>query len=104
MNAPTQAHNGSMELGYVMQALHDSGINCHVSTSSEGRFEAKLGDAVHGWLAEAKYLTATEAAVFLDRAARNHFPESLYSLGREEMARRGKKGRKIHLVKEAPRE
>jgi hypothetical protein len=62
-----------MELGVVMDALYESEINCSVSTFWDGGFIVQLGDDMNGFVAEKDCRTATEAAEFLDRAAREHF-------------------------------
>jgi hypothetical protein len=47
----------------------------------------QLGDEMNGFVAERKCKTASEAAEFLDWAAREHFPSSAYALGKEDVAR-----------------
>lgn len=85
-----------MELGAIIEALYESEINCCVSTFWDGGIEVKLGDEMNGFVAEATCKTAAEAAEFLDRAAREHSPESEYALGKEEWERRNKAKKDRH--------
>ena len=82
-----------MELGSIIDALYESEINCSVSTFWDGGITVQLGDEMNGFVAHNECLTAHEAAVFLDSAAREHFPASAYVLGKEEWERRNQ-GRK----------
>ena len=77
-----------MELGSIIEALYESEINCSITTFWDGGITAQLGDAMNGFVAEANFARTSEAAEFLDRAAREHFPESSYVLGKEEWERR----------------
>ena len=77
------SHNDPMELGKVIDALYDSEINCSVSTFWDGGFTVKLGDEMKGFLAERDCKTSHEAAEYLDQAAREHYPESTYALGKD---------------------
>lgn len=77
-----------MELGAIIEALYDSEINCSVSTFWDSGITVQLGDEMNGFVTEKECRTASEAAEFLDRAAREHFPESAYALGKEEWERR----------------
>jgi len=81
------SHNDPMELGKVIDALYDSEINCSVSTFWDGGFTVKLGDEMNGFLAERDCKTSHEAAEYLDQAAREHYPESSYALGKDEWER-----------------
>jgi len=71
-----------------MDALYASEINCSVSTFWDGGLTVKLGDDVNGFLAKQECRTASDAAEFLDTAARKHFPDSSYTLAKEEWERR----------------
>jgi hypothetical protein len=82
-----------MELGAVIEALYDSEINCSVSTFWDAHITVQLGDEMNGFVAENECKTASEAAEFLDRAAREEFPESAYALGKDEWER-GNQARK----------
>jgi hypothetical protein len=68
-----------MELGAIIDALYESELNCEVSTFWDGGFTLKLGDEMNGFVAEGHCKTSLEAAQFLDKAAREHFPESAYA-------------------------
>jgi hypothetical protein len=70
-----------MELGAVVERLYASEINCSISTLWDGGITVKLGDELNGFMAESHCKTGAEAAAFLDRAARQHFPGSNYALG-----------------------
>ena len=77
-----------MNLGAVIEALYESEINCSVTTFWEAGIIAQLGDEMNGFVAQQECQTTLEAAEFLDRAARHHFPESAYALGKAEWERR----------------
>jgi hypothetical protein len=77
-----------MELGAIIDALYASEINCSVITFWDGGLTVKLGDDMNGFLDEQECRTASEAAEFLDAATRKHFPDSSYTLGKEEWERR----------------
>jgi hypothetical protein len=77
-----------MELGTVVQALYDSELNCSISTFCDRGFTVKLGDEMNGFDAEKTVKTAAGAAAWLDSAARKHYPESSYTLGKAEHDRR----------------
>lgn len=85
-----------MNLARVMQRLYDSEINVSISSMWDGGWDVKLGDEMNGFVAEASFhpsngtspdtfdharswLTLEDAAVWLDRAARDHYPESKYA-------------------------
>jgi hypothetical protein len=87
-----------MELGTVIQALYDSEINCSISSLSDGGFAVKLGDEMNGFKAETVVKTTAQAAEWLDAAARKHYPESSYTLGKAEHDRRLRKTKSIHVV------
>jgi hypothetical protein len=71
--------NEAMELGAIIDALYESEINCSVETFWDGGLTVKLGDDVNGFVAETECKTSFEAAQFLDRSAREHFPTSSYA-------------------------
>ena len=48
----------------------------------------KLGDEMNGFVAQETCRTLDEAAAFLNREARKHFPEWVFSLGKIEHERR----------------
>jgi hypothetical protein len=79
-----------MELGAIIEALYDSEINCSVSTFWDAGITVQLGDEMNGLVAKVECKTTAEAAEFLDRAARQHFPESAYALGKDEWERHNK--------------
>ena len=87
-----------MELGSVIDALYASEINCSLSTFWDGGIEVKLGDEMNGFVAEKNVKTTAQAAAWLDSAAREHYPESTYALGKKEWERRLRKGKSIHVV------
>jgi hypothetical protein len=80
--------NEDMELGAIIDALYESEINCSVSTFWDGGFDVKLGDEMNGFVLDTNCKTSSEAAAILDKAAREHFPESAYALGKDEWERR----------------
>ena len=47
-----------------------------------------LGDQMNGFVVEGNFRNLVEAAEFLDRQARKHFPDSVYAVGRVEHDRR----------------
>ena len=77
-----------MDIEIVMKKLHQSEINCSISSFWDNGWDVKLGDDMNGYAAEGNFETLDEAATFLDLQARKHFPESLYALGRIELERR----------------
>lgn len=72
----------------VMQALHDSEINASISSFFDGAWFVKLGDEMNGWVAAERVGSFEEAEVWLDRRARELYPESAYALGADEFRRR----------------
>jgi hypothetical protein len=89
-------HNEHMDLGVVIDALYDSEINCSVSTFWDAGITVGLGDEMNGFVAEKECRTALEGAEFLDRVAREHYPESAYVLGKEEWERRNQARKDRH--------
>jgi hypothetical protein len=85
-----------MELGAIIEALYDSEINCSISTFWDAGITVQLGDEMNGFVAEIECKTTGEAAEFLDRAARQHFPESAYALGKDEWERRNQARKDRH--------
>jgi hypothetical protein len=77
-----------MELGEIIDALYESEINCSVRTFWDAGIKVQLGDELHGFVAETECKTTVEAAEFLDSAARQHFPDSAYVIGKYEWKRR----------------
>lgn len=72
-----------MELGAIIDALYESEINCTISTFWDGGFIVRLGDQMSGFVAETQCQTSREAAKFLDREARHHYPQSSYAIGKD---------------------
>jgi hypothetical protein len=90
-----------MELGKIIDALYESEINCSVTTLWDGGIQVKLGDEMNGFVAETEVKTTVKAAEWLDQAARKHYPESTYTVGKAEQRRRRMLKRKdasIHIV------
>jgi hypothetical protein len=85
-----------MELGATIEALYESEINCSVTTFWSAGIDVKLDDEMNGFVAEKECKTASEAAEFLDRAAREKFPDSSYALGKEEWERRNQARKDRH--------
>jgi hypothetical protein len=77
-----------MDLTTVLMNLYGSEINCSISSFWDDGFLVQFGDDMNGFVAEAHVRTPMEAAVFLDKAAREHFPESAYALGPRSTNRR----------------
>jgi hypothetical protein len=73
-----------LELGTVIDALYESEINCSIACFWDNGFTVKLGDEMNGFVAEKDCRTSSEAAMFLDNAAHQHYPDSTYALGRDE--------------------
>jgi hypothetical protein len=69
-----------MEIEVVIQRLRASGIKCSITAIWDGGWTVKIGPT-NGFMADANFTTLDECAEFLDREARIHSPESLYSLG-----------------------
>src|SRR3984957_21299492 len=80
-------HNRTMELGTVIDALYGSEINCSIASFWDNGFTVKLGDEMNGFVAEKNCRTSSEAALFLDNAAHQHYSDSTYALGRDEWER-----------------
>jgi len=76
-----------MELGTIIDALYESEINCSISGFWDAGFTVKLGYELNGFLAEKDCKNSSEAAEFLDQSAREHYPGSVYALGRDEWER-----------------
>jgi hypothetical protein len=87
-----------MDLTAVVTKVYESEINCSISSFWDNGFLVRLGDDMNGFLAEAEVRTPGEAAAFLDKAAREHFPESAYTLGHEQHEQEMRQRRKIHPV------
>ena len=79
-----------------MKRLYESEINCSVTTFWSAGIDVKLDDEMNGFVAEKECKTASEAAEFLDRAAREKFPDSSYALGKEEWERRNQARKDRH--------
>jgi hypothetical protein len=79
---------GPMDIEIVMKRLYESEINCSISSFWDGGWTVRLGDEMNGFAAETNCSTLDEAAAFLDREAKRHFPESVYALGKLEFERR----------------
>jgi hypothetical protein len=77
-----------LTLDDVLARLYESEINFSVSAFWDCGITVKLGDHINGFSAETEVRTPSEAAEFLDRAAREQYPESLYALGSAEFERR----------------
>ncbi len=77
-----------MDIEIVMKKLYESEINCSISSFWDNHWDVKLGDEMNGFVAEGNFQTLDECADFLDRQARIHCPESVYSLGKIEHERR----------------
>ena len=77
-----------MDIEIVMKKLHESEINCSISSFWDNGGDVKLGDDMNGYAAEGNFGTLDEAATFLDIQARKHFSESVSTLGPIEHERR----------------
>jgi hypothetical protein len=64
------------DLGAIIAALHDSGINGEVSWFFDGVWRVKLGDEVNGFLAESVVSSPREAAEWLKANAVGYYPAS----------------------------
>ena len=78
----------SLTLDDVLARLYESEINFSLSAFWDCGITVKLGDRMNGFSAETEVRTPREAAEFLDRAAREQYPESVYALGSDEFERR----------------
>jgi len=65
----------------TLQRLYDSEINFSISCFWDGGFTVKLGDEMNGFDAETSVMTFGDAVAWLDRTARERYPESLYATG-----------------------
>lgn len=63
----------------TFQRLYDNEINFSVSCFYDGGFEAALGDDMNGVRASANVMTWAEVEVWLEAAARRHFPRSRFA-------------------------
>jgi hypothetical protein len=68
-----------MTLSEVLDKLYDSELNFSISCFWDGGFDVKLGDPMNGYVAEGNVKTADQAAAWLDKQARIHFPASKYA-------------------------
>lgn len=63
-----------------MSALYASEINCQVASFWDGGWRASLGDPMNGFIGDdCNFDTLVEVAVWLDQAARKHYPQSKYA-------------------------
>lgn len=67
-----------LNLGDVLQRLHDSEINASVQSFFDGVWTVRLGDEMNGYKAEEVCDSANDAADWLDSMARRLFPQSRY--------------------------
>jgi hypothetical protein len=72
-------HLAKPPAGGVFQRLYDSEINFSVSTFWDGGFDAKLGDELNGFNAEANVRTMLEAEAWLERQAAELYPASTFA-------------------------
>ena len=63
----------------IIQRLHDSEINCQVSTFFDGNFDWQIGDAMNGFVAEGSAQTFTEAERQLAAKACYLYPTSVFA-------------------------
>lgn len=63
----------------VMQRLYDSEINVSVASFWDGGFDVKLGDDMNGFVAEASFKQWDAVEAWLDKQARDHYPNSTYA-------------------------
>ena len=101
-SATPEMHNEGMELGQVIDALYDSKINCSISSFWDGGLLVRLGDEMNAFRVETACSNASEAAAFLDRAARREYPDSNYAVRRAERECREaapNNEESIHIVK-----
>jgi hypothetical protein len=71
-----------MDIRIVMRKLSDS-----FASFWDGGWTVRIGPT-NGFMSEANFHTQEECAEFLDRQARIHYSESVYSLGAMEHERR----------------
>ena len=72
----------------TLQALYDSEINFRIDTFWDAGFDWSLGDQMNGWKAGDNATTFAAAVEALAAAAREHYPDSTFTLGPEEFAKR----------------
>lgn len=63
-----------MTIDEVARKLYAHELNFSLSCFWDGGFDVKLGDAIHGFKAEANFATLAECAVWLDERAREYYP------------------------------
>lgn len=66
----------------ILQRLHDSEINFAISCFYDSCWTVKLGDDMNGFTAETQVNNYVEALAWLDKEARERFPDSLYVTGK----------------------
>jgi hypothetical protein len=69
----------TIDLGTIIEALHDSEINGAVSWLYDGVWTAQLGDAVNGIVADVVVGSAKEAAEWLRANAVRRYPHSAFA-------------------------
>ncbi len=72
-----------MKLNHVIQELYASKINCSISSFWDRGYEVKLGNQMNGFKDSESVDTLEEAAIWLDAAARRHYPVSVYAKRRQ---------------------
>jgi hypothetical protein len=63
----------------IFQRLYDSEINFEVSSFWDGGFDVRLGDAMNGFLEQAKAETWSQVEEWLRTAALRHYPNSAFA-------------------------
>jgi hypothetical protein len=63
----------------LIQDLHDSEINCATQTFFDGVFQAKLGDPLNGFSAEANLDSWEELENWLRKTAIEKYPDSEFA-------------------------
>lgn len=63
----------------VMQELYDSEINAAVSSFWDGGFDAKLGDDMNGFKADACLENWDDVETWLAETAVEHYPQSQFA-------------------------
>lgn len=66
----------------VMQKLHDSEINSAVLSFYDGSWTVKLGDEMNGFTEETQVSSFEEAMAWLDKTAKERYPNSFYATGK----------------------
>ncbi len=66
----------------IIQQLYESEINCSVSSFWDSGFAWKLGDESNGFVAEGNCDSFSAVEEALASAARRHYPESDFAMGR----------------------